>query len=79
MKLMWMTCCLWIISGYYDYFHDGVDAMLWSIILDMVLSCGCHGAFGLLVAYVMIIFMLVSNIMLGTLLWILRCLWIISG
>ena len=23
LKVMWMTCCLWILSGFYDYFHDG--------------------------------------------------------
>ena len=29
LQLMWMTCCLWILSGYYDYVHEGI--MLWSI------------------------------------------------
>ena len=33
--LLWMTCCLWILSGYYDYVHDGI--MLWSITLDVML------------------------------------------
>ena len=35
LQLMWLTCCLWILSGYYGYFHDGI--MRWSITLDIAL------------------------------------------
>ena len=46
---------LWILSGYYDYFHDGICYYI------LEYYFGYHAAFGLLVVS-MIIFMMVSVI-----------------
>ena len=46
---MSMTCCLWIISGFYDYFHGAVG-------YD-ILECyfGCHATFGLVMVRIIFI------------------------
>ena len=49
-----MSCCLWIISGLYDYFHGAVGYDI------LEYYFGCHVAFGLLVAF-MIIFMVLLD------------------
>ena len=52
---MRMTCCHWTISGPgYDYFHVGI----WYYILEYYFEC--HAAFGLLVARIIFIMMLVD-------------------
>ena len=33
--------CLWILSGYYDYFHDGIWYYFGSITLDVMLLMSC--------------------------------------
>ena len=55
LMIMWMPCCLWIISGLcYDYFHVGI----WYYALEYYF--GCHAAFGSLVASIIFIMMLVD-------------------
>ena len=53
--------CLWILSGYYDYFHDGI----YYYILEYYF--GYHAAFGLLVVSMIIFMMLVDVLLLGVL------------
>ena len=34
--------CLWILSGYYGYFHDGIWYYFGSITLDVMLLMPCY-------------------------------------
>ena len=57
LQLMRMTCYHWIISGPgYDYFHAGI----WYYILEYYF--GCHVAFRLLVAFMIIFIVLLDMI-----------------